>query len=165
MLRKNVVLKFVVPVTCLLMTLNNFSQNIHHQMISAQSTSSVTNTGFLIKQTIGQTSATGNFSGKFSVQQGYQQSKWSTYLAPSKEVIVKSYPNPFTQFIQLQITDLNTTDISVQIFDINGKLVYTRAHTAEKNIFKITLSHLAIGAYLVKIKNGQLNHFIKVIKN
>jgi uncharacterized Zn-finger protein len=165
MLRKNVVLKFVIPAACLLMTYNNFSQNIHHQMISAQNTSRVTNTGFLIKQTIGQTSAVGNFSGKFSVQQGFQQSKWSTYLAPSKEEVVKSYPNPFTQFIQLQLTDLNTTQISVQIFDINGKLVYTRTHTAKNNLFKIALSHLAIGVYLVKIKNGQMNLFTKVIKN
>jgi hypothetical protein len=147
------------------MTLNNYSQNMHHQMISAQNTSSVTSTGFIIKQTIGQTSATGNFSGKFSVQQGYQQSKWSTYLAPSKEVVVKSYPNPFTQFIHLQITDSNTTKITVQVFDINGKLVYLKTHTAENNIFRIALSHLAIGAYLLKIKNGQLNYFTKIIKN
>jgi hypothetical protein len=165
MLRKNVVIKFVISLSCLLVTLHNFSQNIHHQMISAQNTSSVTSTGFLIKQTIGQTSAVGNFSGKLSVQQGYQQSKWSAYITPSKEVVVKSYPNPFTEFIQLQLTDLNTTEIIVQIFDINGKLVYTKEHTAENNIFKIALSHLAIGAYLVKIKNGQLNYFTKVIKN
>jgi hypothetical protein len=75
MLRKNVVLKFVMSLTCMLMTLNNYSQNMHHQMISAQNTSSVTSTGFIIKQKISQTSATGNFSGRFSVQQGYQQSK------------------------------------------------------------------------------------------
>ena len=165
MLKKNVVIKFLIPLSCLLMPLLNFSQNIHHQMVSAQNTSSVTNTGFLIKQTIGQTSAVGNFSGKYSVQQGYQQSKWSTYLTPSKEVGVKSYPNPFTQFIQLQLTDLNTTKISVQIFNINGKLVYAGTHTAENKIFKIALSHLAIGAYLIKIKNGQMNLFTKVIKN
>lgn len=165
MLRKNIVIKFVISLTFLLMTLSNFSQNLHHQMMSAQNTSNITSTGFVIKQTIGQTSTTGNFSGKFSVQQGYQQSKWSAYIAPSKEVVVKSYPNPFTQFIQLQITDLNTTKIIVQIFDIKGKLVYMKEHTAENKIFKIALSHLVIGAYLVKIKNGPLNYFTKVIKN
>jgi hypothetical protein len=165
MLTKNFVPKFVVPVTCLLMTLSNFSQNLHHQMMSAQNTSNITSTGFVIKQTIGQTSAVGNFSGKFSVQQGFQQSKWSTYLAPSKEVVVKSYPNPFSQFIQLQLTDLNSTEINVQIFDIKGKLVYMKEHTAENRIFKIALSHLTIGVYLVKIKSGPLNYFTKVIKN
>jgi hypothetical protein len=80
-------------------------------------------------------------------------------------VVVKSYPNPFTQFIHLQITDFDTTKIIVQILDINGKLVYLKAHTAENKIFKIALSHLAIGAYLLKIKNGQLNYFTKIIKN
>jgi hypothetical protein len=165
MLRKNVVLKFVLVLASLLMSLHSFSQQIHHQMISAQNTSSVTASGLRIQQTIGQTSATGNFSGKFSVQQGYQQSKWSAYLAPSKKGVVNSYPNPFTQFIHLQITDSNTTKIIVQIFDINGKLVYMKAHTAENNIFKIALSHLATGAYLVKIKNDQLNYFTKIIKN
>jgi hypothetical protein len=44
-------------------------------------------------------------------------------------------------------------------------LVYLKTHTAENNIFRIALSHLAIGAYLLKIKNGQLNYFTKIIKN
>jgi hypothetical protein len=149
----------------LLISLHSFSQQLHHQMISAQNTSSITPSGLRIQQTIGQTSATGNFSGKFSVQQGYQQSKWSAHIAPSKKGVVNSYPNPFTQFVHFQITDSTTTKITVQIFDINGKLVYMKAHTAENNIFKIALSHLAIGAYLVKMKNDQLNYFTKIIKN
>jgi hypothetical protein len=158
-------MKFVMVLAFLLMSLHSFSQQLHHQMISAQNTSSLTPSGLRIQQTIGQTSATGNFSEKFSVQQGYQQSKWSAYIAPSKKGIVNSYPNPFTQFVRFHITDSTTTKITVQIFDINGKLVYVKAHTAENNIFKIALSHLAIGAYLVKMKNDQLNYFTKIIKN
>lgn len=157
-------MKFIISFISMLAVLNICSQNIHHQMISSQSTSNVTSSGLIVKQTVGQISATGNFSGKFSVQQGYQQANWAVYLATPKDIAITSYPNPFTQFINFNFIGSNATKIMVEIFDINGKSVYLKEYAVENKSFRISLSMLATGAYLVKIKNQNLHHFTKIIK-
>jgi cell shape-determining protein MreC len=63
----NTFMKFMILLICMLAALSVCSQNIKRQTISTQGTSSVTSSGLIVKQTIGQISATGNFSGKFSV--------------------------------------------------------------------------------------------------
>jgi len=161
----NTFMKFIVSLICMLAALSVCSQKMHHQMISSQSTSSVTSSGIQVKQTVGQISATGNFSGKFSIQQGYQQSNWPAYLATSKDIAISSYPNPFTQFINFKFIGSNATKVLIQIFDINGKSVYLKEHAVENKLFRIALSKLAIGVYLVKVKNQNLYHFTKIIKN
>lgn len=158
-------MKFIISLICMLAALSLCSQNMHHQMISTQSTSNVTSSGLIVKQSIGQISTTGNFSGKFSVQQGYLQSNWAAYLATPKDIAITSYPNPFTQFINFNLIGSNATKIRVQIFDINGKLVYLKEHAVENKLFRIALSGLSIGAYLVKIKDENRNYFTKIIKN
>jgi len=158
-------MKFIISFISMLAVLNICSQNMHHQMISAQSTSSVTSSGLTVKQSIGQISATGNFSGKFSVQQGYLQSNWAAYLASPKDIVITSYPNPFTQFINFNLKGSNATKIGVQIFDVNGNSVYLKEHAVENKLVRIALSRLAIGAYLVKIKDENRNYFTKIIKN
>jgi len=158
-------MKFIISLICMLAALSISSQDIHHQMISAQSTSSITSSGLTVKQSIGQISPTGNFSEKFSVQQGYLQSNWAVYLATPKDIVIKSYPNPFTQFINFNLIGSNATKIMIQVFDINGKSVYLKEHDNESKLFRIELSRLAIGAYLVKIKDENRNYFTKIIKN
>jgi len=158
-------MKFIISFISMLAVLNICSQNMHHQMISAQSTSSVTSSGLTVKQSIGQISATGNFSGKFSVQQGYLQSNWAAYLASPKNTVLTSYPNPFTQFINFNLKGSNATKVSVQVFDINGNSVYLKEHAVENKLVRIALSRLALGAYLVKIKDENRNYFTKIIKN
>jgi hypothetical protein len=161
----NTFMKFMIPLICMSAALGVCAQNIHHQMISAQSTSSVTSSGLTVKQSIGQISATGNFSGKFSVQQGYLQSNWAAYLASPKNTVLTSYPNPFTEFINFNLIGSNATKVRVQIFDVNGKSVYLKDHAVENKLVRIALSRLAIGAYLVKIKDENRNYFTKIIKN
>jgi hypothetical protein len=46
-----------------------------------------------------------------------------------------------------------------------GKSVYIKEHAVENKLFRIALSKLAIGVYLIKIKNQNLYHFTKIIKN
>jgi hypothetical protein len=133
-------------------------------MISSQSTSTVTDLGLLVKQTVGQASPTGNFSNKFSVQQGYHHSYWATYLASPTDISIISYPNPFTQFINFSLTGSNATKIMVQIFDINGKSLYLKKHVIKNRLFKVVLSELTEGVYMVKITSENKSYFTKIIK-
>jgi hypothetical protein len=157
--------KYIISLAFVLKVISISSQTVHHQMVSSQSTSGASTSGLIIKQTIGQTSATGSFFGKFSVQQGYQQSNWTTHLLVPEKISITRYPNPFTQFINFNFIDSRDDPVRVQIFDINGKSVYLIAHTVKNKSIRINLSMLTTGSYLVKITNQNLYHFTKIIKN
>ena len=96
-----------------LIVLNLSGQNIHHQMISSQGSSSLTSSGLIVNQTIGQQSITGSFTGSFSVQQGFQQSYWYNYLSNSNPILVSVSPNPFQELIQFSISNLRNEKIAM----------------------------------------------------
>ena len=143
---------------------NGFCQSIHHQMISSQGESSVVSSGLIVKQTIGQLSITGSFSGNLVVQQGFQQSYWDNHLNSSNPILVSISPNPFTELIQYNISDLKNEKIAVHIFDVNGKIVYFKEHFVENQSITLKLSKLSNGIYLVKLNKKGFNHFSKIIK-
>ena len=147
-----------------LVVLNLSGQNIHHQMISSQGSSSLTGSGLIVNQTIGQQSITGSFTGSFSVQQGFQQSYWYNYLSNSNPILVSASPNPFQELIQFSISNLRNEKIAIQVFDINGKVLYVKEHFVENKLITINLSNLSAGMYLVKLNSKDFNHFSKIIK-
>ena len=133
-------------------------------MISSQGSSSLTSSGLIVNQTIGQQSIAGSFSGNFLVQQGFQQSLWANYLTSSEKIHITTYPNPFTDLVNFNTTTIKSGKIVVQIFDINGKVIYIKEHFVENKLITINLSSLPIGMYLVKLKRKDFNHFSKIIK-
>jgi hypothetical protein len=147
-----------------LVVLNLSGQNIHHQMISSQGSSSITSSGLIVNQTIGQQSITGSFTGSFSVQQGFQQSYWYNNLSNSNPTLVTASPHPFLELIQFSISNLRNEKIAIQVFDINGKVVYIKEHFVENKLITINLSNLSAGMYLVKLNRKDFNHFSKIIK-
>ena len=157
-------MKPVLTFILIIVVFKLFGQNIHHQMISSQGKTSVTNSGIIVKHTVGQLSATGNFSGSVAVQQGFQQSLWAIYLTSSEKIHITTYPNPFTDLVNFNTISIKSGKIAVQIFDINGKVVYIKEHFVENKLITINLSSLSIGMYLVKLNRKDFNHFSKIIK-
>ena len=141
-----------------------FAQQLHHQMISSQAESSVLSSGLIVKQTIGQLSIIGSFSGNLVVQQGFQQSYWDNHLNSSNPILVSISPNPFTELIEYSISDLKNEKIAIHIFDVNGKIVYSKEHFVENQSITLKLSKLSNGMYLVKLNKKGFNHFSKIIK-
>jgi ELWxxDGT repeat protein len=71
------------------------------------------------------------------------------------------YPNPSTDFIQVNMSDNDTIE-SVNIFDLNGKLV---SNLLDYKNNKIDISKLALGVYNLQIKfNGKMSISKKIIK-
>lgn len=157
-------MKPIITFILILFVVKLFGQSIHHQMISSQGESSVMSSGLIVKQTIGQLSITGSYSGGLLVQQGFQQSNWDNYLNSSIPILVSIYPNPFTELIQFSISDLKNEKIAVHIFDINGKIVYLKEHFIENQSITLNLSKLSNGMYLVKLNKKGFSHFSKIIK-
>lgn len=157
-------MKPIITFILIFLVIKLFGQSIHHQMINSQGESSVISSGLIIKQTIGQLSITGSFSGSLIVQQGFQQSYWDNYLSISNPIVVSISPNPFTELIQFNISDLKNEKIAVHIFDINGKVIYLKEHFVENKSLIINLSKLSNGIYLVKLNRKGFSHFSKIIK-
>ena len=78
---------------------------------------------------------------------------------------VSCYPNPVkeTIFFNLQAKDIN--ELTVLIFDINGKLMQTK-NTKHTEIMKCDVQELANGTYFLSLanKNGVINGVTKFIK-
>ena len=68
------------------------------------------------------------------------------------------YPNPTTDFIH--VSDINLSNASVLIFDINGKKIHNYA--IENN--RINVTKLASGTYFLNIQEGKKSFKNKFIK-
>ena len=72
------------------------------------------------------------------------------------QAIIKIYPNPFTEHIQIEITQKLTQDIFVELFNITGHKISEHKYSQVKStIIRISnLSKLSSGIYLLKITIG-----------
>ncbi len=78
-------------------------------------------------------------------------------LEPVNEVIV--YPNPVKDNINIFINAVSNYAKSIQIFDLNGKLLKNYSKAAKNNV-SYNVSDLSKGVYLIKIKNYTTNKTI-----
>jgi len=149
------------------LTLNSFSQDLHHQMLSSQGTSKTLPNGIFVSQTIGQQSVIGNYTkdGK-TYGQGYQQSVWSKYISTNSNnaITTVTYPNPFISSINFQFSQPIKEPISFSIFDIRGRLIFTQEKQASGNILTIDLPNLASSNYLVRLSTPNYTYYTQILK-
>jgi hypothetical protein len=146
-----------------------YGQVLHHQMLSAQGASIITNNGFVINQTIGQQSLTGNSSGGYIVMQGFQQSLWGKYIASTKAedligIKITTYPIPFTETVNFQFSEPTTDLVSILIFDVVGRVVYQQNKIPIGTLLSLNLSMLPSTKYLVRLQTVKLNYYTQIIK-
>ena len=131
------------------------SQELHHQMLSAQGTSKELSNGMYVSQTIGQQSVIGNYTkdGK-TYGQGFQQSVWSKYISGNNNnsITTVTYPNPFASTINFQFSQPIIGPISITLFDVRGRLIFAQEKEATENVasryFKIKNANLfSIGIF------------------
>ncbi|MEJ7626044.1 MAG: LamG-like jellyroll fold domain-containing protein [Ferruginibacter sp.] len=82
---------------------------------------------------------------------------------------VNVYPNPFTNRIDVEYTNSKTASVTIQLYDLNAKLVYQSGiinTIAGKNIVKVNLPVVLIpGSYVLNvIANGKTTKSVKLIK-
>lgn len=147
-----------------------YGQTLHHQMLSSQGSSSLTSSGLLVKQTVGQQSTVGNnVSENFRVIQGFQQSYWSAHIISNKVDVAEAittltYPNPFIDFINFQFSKPITDEISISIFDILGRIVYQDKKKIDNNILTIDLARFPTAQFLVRLSTNDFNYYTKINK-
>jgi hypothetical protein len=133
------------------------AQDLHHQMLSAQGTSKELPNGMFVSQTIGQQSVIGNYTkdGK-TYGQGYQQSVWSKYIKSNSAFSITTINYQFTQPIK--------ETISIVLFDIRGRLVFSLEKKALENILTVDLPNLASANYLVRLSTSNYTYYTQILK-
>jgi len=145
-----------------------YGQSLHHQMLSAQGSSTTLSNGIFVSQTIGQQSVIGNYTQDgFSYGQGFQQSVWSKYINQNEalsSITTTTYPNPFISTINFQFSEPIKETITVSLFDIRGRLIYSEDKIATDNILTVEFSNLSSSNYLVRLSTPNYTYFTQILK-
>lgn len=118
----------------------------------------------------------GSFVGVgYGLDQSYPQQKlWffktntTGYLGVKKMPYVNSisvYPNPVTDVVNIDFSNINHSNVELQLYDISGRMVISKIITSSDNT-KMDLSKLSSGIYILKIViEGVKSKSVKIIKN
>lgn len=75
-----------------------------------------------------------------------------------------AYPNPTTNFLNLSVENLDSKNLSYQIFDLTGKQLATKKITTTKTT--IEMAQYPVSVYFLKVLNQQkVIKTFKIIKN
>ena len=143
------------------------AQELHHQMLSSLGTVKVLTDGTYISQTIGQQSVIGNYNKNgVTYSQGFQQNVWSKYIISTENNPIKAvvYPNPFISTINFQFLQSIKETISVALFDVRGRLIYSEDKKATDNTLILELTNLASSNYLVRLSTTNYTYYTKILK-
>jgi hypothetical protein len=158
---KKLLLLFLVTFTV------NAQDMLHHQMLSAQGTSKALSNGIYVSQTVGQQSVIGNYTrqGK-TYGQGFQQSVWSKYIGSnaSNAITTVAYPNPFVSNINFQFSQPIKELITISVFDIRGRLIFTQQKSAIGNTLTIDCPQMADSNYLVRLSSPNYTYYTQIFK-
>jgi hypothetical protein len=114
---------------------------------------------------VGQVVYTTNTGSNGSVAQGVQQPYEISVVTGIEEakginLSVSAYPNPTTDYLTLSIEELEISNLSYQLYDINGKLLQNEKITGNQT--SIVMSSLVPATYFVKVM--QENKEVKTFK-
>lgn len=103
------------------------------------------------------------FTNSDGNQAYYTSENLSLYdLTPTHSI--ELYPNPVTEI--LTVEGIQQEKITIQLFDVSGKLIYNNKLNVNQNKIEIPVSHLEKGIYFIKIFNqfGKFLHTEKILK-
>lgn len=136
---------------------------------------------YIVQHSIGQASATGTFYGSnYISRQGFIQPITPRPLIISPQNPLRSnplpieplvlnlsvaiYPNPFTESITLSFSEEVYGTVEVLVFDLAGRLVFSKNYGANKNI-KVEFTNISMATYIIRINTDNKQFIKKIIKN
>ena len=127
-----------------------------------------TGNGGTVAYSIGQVVFTNNMGSNGSEAQGVQQAYEIFSLVTNESelnIILKIFPNPISENLNLQISGYNNEKLSYQLVDIQGKLLDYGQVTAQ--LTQIKMHCLPSATYLIHFTNQENKEVqsFKIIKN
>ncbi len=125
--------------------------------------------GGSVSYSVGQVVYTTNTGTSGSVAQGVQQPYEISVVTAIEEakginLSVMAYPNPTTDYLTLSIDEFGISNLSYQLYDMNGKLLQNEQITGNQT--SIVMSNLVPATYFVKVIQGNKEvKTFKIIKN
>lgn len=89
--------------------------------------------------------------GEFTVTDKYSITIEATNIDAIDQPSIALYPNPASDYITLELDNINTQDVKVKIFSVVGKQVYE--NTDVNNTLNINLRGLESGVYFIKVES------------
>jgi len=125
--------------------------------------------GGKVSFSIGQTSYNSYKASNGSVSEGVQQPFEISVLSTQEnmegiQLAINAYPNPTSDHLTLSISNFDETNLSFQLFDIQGRMILNESIT--NSTTSISMTNLVASTYILKIfqKNKDLKTF-KIIKH
>ena len=125
--------------------------------------------GGSVSYSVGQIAYQSHTGTTGSVTEGVQQPYEISVVTAIEEakginLSITAYPNPTTDYLTLRIDEFDISNLSYQLYDMNGKLLQSEKITANQT--SIVVSNLVPSNYFVKVIQGnkELKTF-KFIKN
>ena len=131
--------------------------------------SNASGSGGSVSYSVGQVVYTTNTGTNGSVAQGVQQAFEISVVngleeAKGIKLSVMAYPNPTTDYLTLSIGEFDISNLSYQLYDMNGKLLQSEKITGNQT--SIVMSNLVPANYFVKVIQGNKEvKIFKIIKN
>ncbi len=129
----------------------------------------VSGSGGSVSYSVGQVVYTTHTGTSGSVAEGVQQPYEISVVTGLEEakginLSVSAYPNPTTDYLTLEVKDVELLNLHFQLYDMNGKLLQNEKITGNQT--NIVMSNLVVATYFVKIIQGnkEIKTF-KIIKN
>jgi len=93
------------------------------------------------------------------------QEKNTNSMAQDRDKNNVYYPNPFTNNLTVNIENINEKSVPVQIFTVDGKLVFSETYALENNVIHLAnLDVLKRGIYVLSYTLNNKNVRFKIVK-
>ena len=133
--------------------------------------SNASGSGGSVSYSVGQVVYTTNTGASGSVAQGVQHAFEISVVtglgleqAKGINLSVSAYPNPTTDYLTLSIGEFDISNLSYQLYDMNGKLLQNAKITGNQT--SIAMGNLVPANYFVKVIQGNKEvKTFKIIKN
>ncbi len=141
---------------------------LYAQDATTASGGDATGSGGSASYSIGQPVYTSNTSASGSVNQGVQQPYeiiTSLNNNPDINLVVSVYPNPSIDYVNLVVGSKDLSNLTFQLFDINGKVLVSQKIDATQTAIK--MADYAVGNYFLRVIDNNKTEVksFKIIKN
>ena len=149
---------------------NNSSEQLVRSSTGVSGSSEIitnNNKTYVVQQSIGQASAIGTFSNvDYILRQGFIQ---PNVLAKIRDIAIPLsldaviYPNPFVESISISFTEKVSDKIEVVVFDVLGRVVFSKNYNAEQNL-QVQFNNLSVADYIIKVVANNKQFVKNIIK-
>lgn len=88
----------------------------------------------------------------------------TSFKSPISDNLISVFPSVAKDIITIRFTEKYDHPVQIQLFDINGRKVYSQVQNNAVGETQLDIAHLAPGAYILHISGNSINFVQKVYK-